>query len=184
MDWKNHKRLLISEAVPLVALAGMVLYLFVSKQSHGPGFHYFNFFRTDPLSAALNLLTSLVVGVYLIYLNVGPIHPRHRGFFVLGVFVAGLIVNGIYAQALSHTAHFFAVDGTLTFFTSAILFYCIYRLVVLLPLYIRKWATPALAVFLFSSGAFQAWNLYTLAALPCLPNSPPNLWLELAGHCF
>jgi predicted MFS family arabinose efflux permease len=183
MNWKTHKRLLISEAMPVAVLAGMLAFLPASKQSYGTGFHYFDFFRTDPLSAAFNLLTSLITGAYLIYLNVGPIHPRHRGFFVLGIFVSALVINGIYAQALSHTAHFFAVDGMLTFFTSTILFYCIYRLAVLLPLTTRKWVTPAMALLLFGIGLFQVCQLYTLSTAPCLPGSPPNLWLELTGHC-
>ncbi|MBU6475662.1 MAG: hypothetical protein KGL10_02070 [Alphaproteobacteria bacterium] len=178
--WKTHRRLLLSALVPLAVIAGLFAFLAATEKSYGAGFHYAGFFLTDPLSTGLDLLTGLAVATYLVSLSAGPRHPRHRGFFAAGTFVAGLVMNGIYIRMLRETRHFYKVNGTLTFFTAVVLFYCVYRLVVLLPLHTRKWAVPALGLLVFAAGLFQAWNLHALSGLPCLP---PHQWLELTGRC-
>ena len=183
MNWKTHKRLMFSALVPAAALAALGIFLFASKGMHGAGFQYGAFFLTDPLSTGLDLLTGLAVFSYIVSRRIGHAHPRHRGIFAAGTFVAGLVMNGIYIRRLRETAHFYTVNGTLAFFTATVLFYCVYRLVVLLPLHTRKWVAPLLAFFLFSAGLFQSWKLYALSAAPCVPHAPPNLWLELIGRC-
>ncbi len=182
VDWKTHKRLLVSALVPALGLMALFAFLAATKKAHGPGFDYFHFFLTDPFSTGLDLLAGLAVAGYLVYMKSGTPHPRHRGFFAAGVLVAGLVMNGIYIRYLRETPHFYKVTGTLTFLTSTVLFYSVYRLVVLLPLHTRKWVAPLLSFLLLAAGAFQVYQLHALSALPCQPHAP-NLWLELTGRC-
>lgn len=183
MNWKTHKRLAFMAAIPALGLLTVFIVLVTAAPFGGRGLwpFFFGIYDNNPLGASLDIITVAVMGAHLLYLSTGRNHPRHRGYFVFAAFVLGLVANGVYEMRLGHTEHFFQESGGLIFFTTALVFYCVYRLVVLVPLMYRRILTALLAVYLLIIGGYQFAQLYIATSWPC--TSDPVLWLELIGKC-
>lgn len=181
---KTHRRFAVMALAPAAVLVLVVVLLAMPPHTANLLPYFFGFFHNDPLGAALDLIAALAVFAHLAWIGTGTNHPRHRGWFVAGAFILGLVANGVYEMRLGHTVHFSNLSGGLEFFTAAAVFYCVYRLVVLLPLHFRCVATAGLAFYLLAMGLYQAYRLSLMAQMPCPgEGAAPVLWLEMLGRC-
>jgi hypothetical protein len=175
----RHKKILIHFGVAPAAALLLVLGLMVYQSPPGqPWYGFVGYFFDSPLGMALEFLCVLTVILYTVYRFVKPATPRHRGYFVAAAFFVALLVDGVYDQRLSRTIAFTSSSGMTQFLAMTAMFYCIYRLVVILPDHFRHIMTFLFTGALLLNLSLSSVSVYQMlsAGYNCSSRQPPNLW--------
>src|ERR1700733_4358638 len=138
----RHRKILVRYGIfPVVALALLAACFVFFRPANVSWYLFLNYFFSSPLGMALEFIVVVTMLFYLMHHLLVPTTPKHRAYFVAGAFSLGLIIDGIYNERLSQTVDFTSSSGASQFFACAVIFYCLYRLVLLVPDRERKWIT-------------------------------------------
>ena len=183
MNFFNRHQKILKEyaATPGIILLIIVGCCILFRPGQTSWHQYAHYFFGSPLGMGLQLITVVFMGAYYLHRVATPYSPKYRGYFVAGTFFVGLVADGIYEQKISKTIYYASLSGVTQFFVEAMVFYCIYRLIILIPDRERKWVISFLAAFLSLHLLFGGYHIYKKVShgYPCSAKVPPDLWYAL-----
>ncbi len=190
--FSRHRKILFKYATaPVIILIGLAACFVFLRSAQVSWLQFLNYFFSSPLGMGLELVVVVTMLVYQIYHRFNLTTPKHRAVFVGAALFASLVVNGIYNERLSQTIDFTSASGTTQFFAGALVFYCLYRLVILVPDREKRWVTALFAAALFFhllSGGYDVYKKIT-SGFPCSEKAKPDLWYVIVykdpqQHCM
>lgn len=181
----RHKKILVHFGVaPAAALVLVLAFMVVQRPLGQPWYGFVGYFFDSPLGMALEALCISTVIAYTVFRFLKPVTPKHRGYFVAGAFFIALLLDGVYVRRLSGTIAFTSSSGATQFFAMTAMFYCIYRLVVVLPDHFRHIMTFLFTAALCLNLGLSAVSVRQMlqAGYNCASHQPPNLWFVVTNQ--
>ncbi|MBI1214833.1 MAG: hypothetical protein GC185_03325 [Alphaproteobacteria bacterium] len=178
----RHKKILVHFGVaPAVTLLAVLAMMASQGPAEQPWYGFVGYFFDSPLGMALELLCVLTVVAYTAYRFIKPATPKHRGYFVATAFFIALLLDGVYQQRLSYSIAFMSSSGMTQFFAMTVMFYCFYRLIVILPDHFRHvmtWLCTGALLLNLSLSAVSVRQMLS-AGYDCHSHARPNLWFVM-----